>query len=158
MTTQTQITPLAAAERDLEAAKAEVARIEQENAPIENEFGRLHEMLENATATGGSGSPEARKAAAGIAAIAKVVKVGRQRLEVFQRRVSIAAERVESAKAGEAVARHAVADQRQRVSRQAEALGVTRRKAAEQQQALEAEERRLVDLRRDLAVLIGEDV
>src|SRR6266480_757607 len=96
-TTQTlRRTPLAAALAELAAFDQELAKIEKQNAPQEEKFGALQEQLDNAVQTLGAGSPDARRARAGIAALVDEVNAGRRRLEVAQRKRGIVVERVES--------------------------------------------------------------
>lgn len=149
------VTPLATAEAELAAVDAEVARVERENRPTEEKFGALHETLDTVSQTRGTNAPEARKAAAGIAALSGLVMAGRRRLDAAQRRRATVLERVESEKRAIALARLAVAEQEQRVTRQAGALRAAQRLVAEKAMPLAEEERRLVDLRRDLEALTG---
>lgn len=155
-TTHTQ-THLRAAEAELKIADEAVRQVECEIAPTMEKFSQAHLSLDDLSQIHPNG-PEAKKARTIIAALAPQVNAARRRLGIAERRRDAAASRLDSERAAITLGRQAVIDQERRVARQAEALAIVQRQVSEKRVALDGEERRLLDLRRDLAVLIGEDL
>lgn len=150
-----QPTPLALAQAALEAADAEVKAIEAANRGNEEKFGGVLEAYNNCVSSAGTGSPAARQAAAGIAAMRAGIARGRVPLDAAKRRVAQAAERLASEHRARAIAREGVRQQQQRVARQREILAIAGKVVEEKKVALDRELGMLAHFRGELNTLTG---
>lgn len=148
-------TPLAVAAAELAIARDAVASIEAANRGNEEKFGRVLETFDNAVSTVGAGSPAARKAAAGIAAMRDGIARGRVPLDAAKRRVAQAAEKLASENRAISVVKENLRRQSERVRRAEEMIAVAEKVVGAKREALAREETMRAHFRGELNTLIG---